>query len=369
MPGSKPSPAPSRDTARQRKKWRPDRELSALSAAEVAAEVKEQAESKTEVEQPETAWDELPHGGAEAEESVPTNGRPNAEHNAVNSRPKTTNGSGALSRTAAPVQRRWGIYPRHWREQRAEAEQRELRQALKRGQAALPNTPAERAKAEAEARALLRPTPVRWVWVLLPLVLLAGAASRLALPIREVAVSGNVRLSAEQVVQAAGVRPDTGWLYYGARQAQGLADEPWVAAATVTRQFPSRLHITVTERTPYAVWRRAQAQGGDVWVARDGTLLASAQQKEDVSAATDQLPAVKGWGPNRLPEALALLETLQPYHVQLVKFTPSGFTVYTAEGGAAWSGDLATLLKHSDALSRYPNKPLYIYPWGVSVQE
>ncbi|GHG02444.1 hypothetical protein GCM10017783_13440 [Deinococcus piscis] len=198
-----------------------------------------------------------------------------------------------------------------------------------------------------------------WGWVFLPLTVLALAASWYALPIREVAVSGNQHLSAEAVVRAAGVDKGSSWLYYGARQAAGLTREPWIESAEVTRQFPGRLNVHITERRPYAMLRESGQQ--PVAVARDGTRLPGAEP----AAA---LPNVTGWGPERTGDALAALEALAPYHVQSVEYTPSGLSVKSA-GSSAWSGDLESLLKYAGALAEYPNQQIHIYPWGVSVQE
>ncbi|MCY1703046.1 cell division protein FtsQ/DivIB [Deinococcus sp. SL84] len=200
---------------------------------------------------------------------------------------------------------------------------------------------------------------VRWGWVFLPLAMLGLAASWFALPIREVAVSGNQHLSAEAVVRAAGVGQSSGWLYYGARQAAGLTREPWIESAEVVRQFPGRLSIRITERRPYAVLRESGRQ--PVAVARDGTHLPGA-------ALPGTFPTVSGWGPERTGDALAALEALAPYHVQSVEYTPSGLAVKSTEG-SAWSGDLESLLKYAGALAEYPNQQIHIYPWGVSVQE
>ncbi|MDO4262739.1 MAG: FtsQ-type POTRA domain-containing protein [Deinococcus sp.] len=200
---------------------------------------------------------------------------------------------------------------------------------------------------------------VRWGWVFLPLAMLGLAASWFALPIREVEVSGHRHLSAAEVVQAAGVGGGSGWLYYGARQASGLTRNPWIESAEVTRQFPDRLRVQITERRPYAVLRESGQP--PVAVARDGTRLPGAEL-----AAT--LPTVSGWGPERTGDALTALEALAPYHVQSVEYTPSGLSVKAADS-SAWSGDLESLLKYAGALTEYPNQQIHIYPWGVSVQE
>lgn len=200
---------------------------------------------------------------------------------------------------------------------------------------------------------------LRWGWLLLPPALLALAASWFALPIREVTVKGHRHLSAEQVVQAAGITPDYGWLYYGQPQAAALLDNPWIASAEVVRQFPGRVSITVTERTPHAVLQESGHE--PVAVAEDGTRLPGADLKS-------KLPTISGWGPDRIRDALTALDATQSYGVQSVEYTPTGLLATTAQG-SAWSGDLESLLKYAGALESYPNHQIHIYPWGVSVQE
>ena len=190
----------------------------------------------------------------------------------------------------------------------------------------------------------------------------ALAASWLLLPVRAVTVSGNSHLSEAEVRRLAGVDPvlgrDFGWLYYGRWRARGLLGSPWVASARVTRSFPDRVSIDLTERRPFARW---QPPGGEaVTLAEGGEVLPD--------GPAGGLPLLSGWGPDRLNTALTAARALSRYTVQSVAYTPSGVTVKTA-GGSVWSGDLHSLLKYAGSISMYPNQHINIYPWGVSVQE
>ncbi|WP_337193167.1 cell division protein FtsQ/DivIB [Deinococcus xianganensis] len=187
----------------------------------------------------------------------------------------------------------------------------------------------------------------------------AGVGAWFALPVRTVTVSGNARLSEARVRALAGLDGSFGWLYYGAWRARGLLDSPWVQSAVVTRTFPDRVSIALTERVPRARWQRRT--GEVVAVARDGTVLPAA-------TGTGGLPLISGWGPDRVPEVLALLDTLGRYTVQTVTYTPSGVRV-KLKTGSVWSGDLNALVKYAGSISMYPDRDIYIYPWGVSVQE
>ncbi|MDK2011756.1 MULTISPECIES: cell division protein FtsQ/DivIB [Deinococcus] len=216
---------------------------------------------------------------------------------------------------------------------------------------------AESLAASAPRRRSRRPL---WAALAAALVVGAGVGAWFALPVKTVSVSGNVRLSEARVRELAGLEGSPfGWLYYGAWRARGLLDSPWVQSAVVTRTFPDRVAIAVTERVPRARWQRRT--GEVVAVARDGTVLPAA-------TGTGGLPLISGWGPDRVPEVLGLLDTLGRYTVRTVTYTPSGVRV-KLKTGSVWSGDLNALVKYAGSISMYPDRDIYIYPWGVSVQE
>lgn len=207
--------------------------------------------------------------------------------------------------------------------------------------------------------------PFPWGPLLGGLALAGGlAASWALLPVRQVTVSGNRHLTGAEVRRLAGLGGvpgggEFGWLYYGGWRARGLLDSPWVAAAQVTRRFPDRVEITVTERVPVARWQ--DVTGTLESLAADGTVLPGVAQ-------AGALPLVHGWGPERREEALRVLSALSGYNVQSVAYTPSGLRVNLA-AGSVWSGDPESLLKYAGSIGMYPNKNINIYPWGVSVQE
>ena len=61
---------------------------------------------------------------------------------------------------------------------------------------------------------------------------------------------------------------------------------PWIASATIERRLPNEVAITVTERTPFAVWRRG---GRDVLIDRSGRELSTI-----ANTSTLELPRVEG---------------------------------------------------------------------------
>ncbi len=216
-----------------------------------------------------------------------------------------------------------------------------------------------------------RPVPPRrsrrgfWLGVLAGVLVLAAlAALWFLLPVRTVTVTGNRHLSAAQVEVLAGLTPPFygverpgGWLFYGRWRAAGLKTSPWLAEAQVTRRFPGRVEIVVTERVPSARW---QGPDGKVQVIDwEGTVLPGA-------APTG--PLLVGWGPDRLNLARTVAKAFGRYTVESVRYTPSGLTVQT-QAGTVWSGNLDSLLKYSGSVKMFAGKHISIYPWGVSVQQ
>ena len=284
--------------------------------------------------------------GASAATALPRTGEPHLVPEAPPAPPRPTTGA---TGSAAP-------YPYRDRTQR----DRVPSPSADTEPEATPDPAAPRPKA-ARVR---RPVPPGW-WVLggvLTLALLVLSWTQW--PVRAVNISGNTRVAAPELRRLAGLEGHFGWLYYGAWKARGLIALPWVKTATVTRQFPDTVNIVVTERQPFARWQ--QAAGQVVLLAEDGAVLPAAPGVN--LSGTGALPLIGGWGPPRTADALRLTRALSRYTVQSVTYTPSGFTAKTASG-TVWGGDLNTLVKYAGSIGMYPNRQIYIYPWGVSVQE
>jgi cell division protein FtsQ len=86
---------------------------------------------------------------------------------------------------------------------------------------------------------------------------------------------------------------------------------PWVRAATVERVFPDEVDITVTERTPYAVWRKP---GGDILIDEEGRELG-----RTIRGGSAGLPVVAGDG--AAAAARKLLGNLSAYPQLLSRLT------------------------------------------------
>jgi len=88
------------------------------------------------------------------------------------------------------------------------------------------------------------------------LVALVAAAVVWLFPILKVSsfeVEGNEHVAAEDAEQASGVATGSNLVRLNAREAaQGVASLPWVESATVSRAFPSTVHISVVEHEAVA---------------------------------------------------------------------------------------------------------------------
>lgn len=128
------------------------------------------------------------------------------------------------------------------------------------------------------------------------------AANAAGFGISSIALTGQAQLTREQILATAGVTGRTSLLFLNADDARvRLKADPWIADATVLKLYPDRLHISVTERRPYALW---QKDGRVSVIARDGAVL-----ETYVAPQLAQLPLVVGQGAARHAEQfLAVME-------------------------------------------------------------
>jgi cell division protein FtsQ len=124
----------------------------------------------------------------------------------------------------------------------------------------------------------------------------------LGLRITSVALSGQKRLSRDDILASVGVTDRTSLLFFGVAMARArLMSNPWIADASVQSLYPDRLHISVTEREAFALWQ----QDGRVFVvSADGTVL-----EPYTAERFTNLPFVVGRGAQlRAKDFLALLD-------------------------------------------------------------
>src|SRR5215467_3684003 len=84
-------------------------------------------------------------------------------------------------------------------------------------------------------------------------------------------VTGQMHLSREEILAAAGVTGRTSLLFFDVADARArLLTNPWIAEATVQKLLPDRLVISISERVAFALWQREGRVGV---IASDGTVL------------------------------------------------------------------------------------------------
>ncbi len=122
------------------------------------------------------------------------------------------------------------------------------------------------------------------------------------LTVAEVTLSGRSHAGSRALRRALGVQIGDPILGLDLDELQDrLEGIGWIATAEVQRHLPDRLHVTITEREPFARWQR---DGRTTLIDREGTIILA-----DVGHRFRRLPRVIGPGANvRAAELLDLLE-------------------------------------------------------------
>lgn len=192
--------------------------------------------------------------------------------------------------------------------------------------------------------------------VLLGALLLLLGLTRFYPHVERIHVLGAVHYSEAEILQLADVHIGDPLLWVTTWQLGGLAADPWIERARVTRRWPNTLYVEVTERTPVLV-KGASA------VAQDGTVLPNVRARDKRHAVP-----LSGWGADRSQEALELLQLVADRGPQMLSYAPSGFTVSFA-GASLYTPDVASLRAHWSAFASQRAGNVAVYPWGVSVQQ
>lgn len=110
--------------------------------------------------------------------------------------------------------------------------------------------------------------------------------------VQAVALTGNTRLTREDILALGGIGERTSLLFLDAAQTrERLKSSAWIAEATVLKLYPDRLHIAITERHPFALWQR---DGKVVVIAGDGTVV-----EQQIDSRFASFPLVVGKGAER----------------------------------------------------------------------
>lgn len=136
-------------------------------------------------------------------------------------------------------------------------------------------------------------------------------ARRAGLGIDEVTVSGHRFADDNDIYGALDLANVRSMLRFDSRAArQRIERISWIATAEITRAFPGRLDIHVTERQPFALWQRG---GAEFLIDAQGRVL----QRVDASSI-DHLPRVVGEG--AAEEAATLLTTVARHESLATRF-------------------------------------------------
>jgi cell division protein FtsQ len=113
--------------------------------------------------------------------------------------------------------------------------------------------------------------------------------------VSDITVTGMERLSRGQVLASGGIDPRTNILALNLTTARKrLLAAPWIAEATISREIPSGLHISVREEQPLAFMEMREGEG--FLINNAGTVF-----KRETSAAAGGLPRVQGLTHRDLP--------------------------------------------------------------------
>jgi len=193
--------------------------------------------------------------------------------------------------------------------------------------------------------------------LLLLLLFLLGAlviTTRFYPTVTRIEVSGNEHYSDEQLLTLAHLSPGTPLLWVNTFSLRKLALDPWIARARLIRHWPDTISLMVWERRP------AASDGETSW-ALDGTVLVGVSASE-----RETLIRLRGWGPPRTEEALALATLLEEYEPKVISYTPEGFEIQLSET-LLFTPSVEALKNHWAAFRGQRGKRVAVYPWGVSI--
>jgi cell division protein FtsQ len=120
----------------------------------------------------------------------------------------------------------------------------------------------------------------------------------------QVHLSGNSMTFGGDIFAALGLDAARSLLRFDGAAARARIERlPWIATASISRMFPDTVSVVVTERAPFAVWRRA---AGDFLIDASGRVLAPCSP-----GTRPDLPRVAGEG--AAPRAAPILAEIAKY--------------------------------------------------------
>jgi len=179
------------------------------------------------------------------------------------------------------------------------------------------------------------------------------AVTRFWPPVARIEVIGHRHLDRTAAMRLANVAPGDPLLWITRWSVAGLASEPWILQARVTRHWPDTVAIAVVERVPVIT------DGATAWAA-DGTPLTGARPE-----TLAELPRLEGWGAPRIAQSLELLGMLAGHGVRVITYGPEGFEVVLADV-VLFTPSVDALRAQWPAFESQRGGRVAVYPWGVS---
>lgn len=187
--------------------------------------------------------------------------------------------------------------------------------------------------------------------VVAAVAVLAGAAWTPLFAVRTVEVEGAVHLSAQRVLEVAGIEEGSRAFLVDEEAAESrLEEEPWVLRATVTTSLPSRVRISIRERRPIAAVREGE---GYVLFAPDGVALGPSATPRGLLVIESEATLAGAEWASGVVRAVATLERRVRGQVELVVAVPPGpeIQLVLASGTLVDMGSADDAAQKSEALA------------------
>lgn len=176
--------------------------------------------------------------------------------------------------------------------------------------------------------------------------------------VTRVEVLGASHYSQQEILALANLERGDPLLWVNGWRSRALVQDPWISRARIIRHWPDALSVAVWEREPFARF-------GENVYALDGTVLPNASTEQE------GLVTLRGWGPERIDEALSILRLVASYEPEVLSYSPSGFDIRFSESSpkaSLYTPSVELLETHWSGFVGQSRAQIAVYPWGVSVQ-
>ena len=123
--------------------------------------------------------------------------------------------------------------------------------------------------------------------------------------VEEISISGNTKILDKEILKRSGLRESESSIFFFENTVeQNISKNPWVKSVSVTKEFPKKVSIEITEEVPYCL--TLDEDGKAYYLSKEGRHLGPANFVEGLD-----FPVLIGEGindPDLVKEALQLLE-------------------------------------------------------------